>query len=273
MKDLIITHPGSAHFDEFFAICLILASFPEKQFIIERREPLPEELSDPEVWVVDIGGHYDPALKNFDHHQDLELGASFVLVGDHLKISELFRQIPWWRYKDRLDRFGPYHAAKELGANEITQAHSPFEDWFLSLFEENPAQVYLLMQRFGRDVIEAARTLNERIKFWASCRQVRIKGRIVLIGLTDDASGMQAYRDGMAEPASVCLRYDSRGAGWTLYRFNDLDTVDFSRLENHPDILFAHKGGFIAKTRERIPLEAALKLVEMGMVGKMKDEG
>jgi uncharacterized UPF0160 family protein len=49
---MIITHPGSAHFDEVTTVSLILALNNNTEFSIERREPLPAELDDSSVWVV-----------------------------------------------------------------------------------------------------------------------------------------------------------------------------------------------------------------------------
>ena len=61
MAITIITHPGSAHFDDFMALSLIVASQPESEFIIERREPTQAELDDASIWVVDVGGRHEPA--------------------------------------------------------------------------------------------------------------------------------------------------------------------------------------------------------------------
>ena len=108
----IITHDGSAHFDEFLALALIIAHYEEKQFEIERREPTEKELKNPDVWVVDIGHRYEPDLKNFDHHQDLSLGASFVLIAEHLKLGDAFKNAPWWHFKDQIDRRGDYKVAE-----------------------------------------------------------------------------------------------------------------------------------------------------------------
>ena len=41
---LIITHPGSAHFDEVTAVSLILAMHADTVFRIERREPAQAEI-------------------------------------------------------------------------------------------------------------------------------------------------------------------------------------------------------------------------------------
>lgn len=48
---LIITHPGSAHFDEMTAVSLILTTHTDTEFHIDRREPIPEELDNPDIWV------------------------------------------------------------------------------------------------------------------------------------------------------------------------------------------------------------------------------
>ena len=42
---------------------------------------------------------------------------------------------------------------------------------------------------------------------------------------------------------------DPRGAGYALYRINDHPRIDFTLAATHPDISFAHTGGFVAKTR------------------------
>ena len=68
----IITHPGSAHFDDVTAVSLILATYPNAQFTIERREPTTDELENPDVWVVDVGDKFEPEKHNFDHHQSLD---------------------------------------------------------------------------------------------------------------------------------------------------------------------------------------------------------
>ena len=68
MKDLklIVTHPGIFHADDVMAVAYLLSlvSVP-----VVRRAPTPEELADPQVACVDVGGQFDAKLSNFDHHQ------------------------------------------------------------------------------------------------------------------------------------------------------------------------------------------------------------
>lgn len=86
----IVTHPGVSHADDVFAVAWMRNLGCELE--VERRVPTPEELDDPEVMVLDIGGSYDYAKMNFDHHQRGGAGerwdtgvpyATFGLVTSH----------------------------------------------------------------------------------------------------------------------------------------------------------------------------------------------
>ena len=63
----IITHPGSAHFDDITAVSLILAVYDDMDFTIERREPIPEELEDPDIWVIGQSVGSSPLNRGQEH--------------------------------------------------------------------------------------------------------------------------------------------------------------------------------------------------------------
>ena len=265
MTELIITHPGSSHFDEFFALCLILATFPSTEFIIKRREPTPEEVADPTIWVVDIGGDYDPKKRNFDHHQNIDLSASFVLVAEFLGHATHLSSLAWWRFKDRIDRFGPAKVGAELGTTDLRTTYSPMEGWMLGMFAEEPNSLAGIMRQFGHRAIESARKLNAQCTLWSNARRVEVGGYSVLIGETDESEGAQEFNFRQANPAAICLSWDSRGKGWKLLRFDNAQEVDFSKLQGRPEIKFAHKTGFVAKTHTRLPIEEVLELVRLSL--------
>lgn len=261
MTQLIVTHPGSSHFDEFFALCLILAHHPDTDFKIERREPTQDEVADPEIWVVDIGGDHNPAMRNFDHHQDINLSASFVLVADALGYSDILSSLPWWRFKDRIDRFGPVKVGAEIGTSELRTTYSPMEGWMLDMFAQNPNEFVCIMRQFGLKALDSAKRLTQQLEFWSGARRLEIGGYAILIGDTDDSEGAQEFNLRQDDPASVCLTWDSRGDGWKLMRFDNAPEINFAKLEGHPEIKFTHKTGFVAKTNRRISEEEVLELV------------
>jgi len=62
------------------------------------------ELDDLDIWVIDIGLRHEPEKHNFDHHQSLECPASFVLIAGYLGLLETMSVMPWWQFKDSVDR-------------------------------------------------------------------------------------------------------------------------------------------------------------------------
>lgn len=265
-KNKIITHPGHAHFDEFLALSLIIAHFEKTSFEIERRDPSEEELNNPDIWVVDIGQRYEPDIKNFDHHQDLKLGASFVLIAKYLKLDDALKNAPWWNFKDLIDRRGDYKIAAEMGIDSLVPLKSPLEDYIIKLFKEDPNALKDLMKEFGKMLIKNALYLKEQIAFWGTCIQKKIKGKVVIIGETDDPRGSIQFSEQQKNPPAIRVCYDSRGNGWSMSTIKDAPGIDFFVLEGNDKIKFAHKNGFIAKTKERIPLKELLELMKTAIL-------
>ena len=265
LTELIITHPGSSHFDEFFALCLILATDVETDFTIERREPTADEVADPTIWVVDIGGDYTPEKRNFDHHQNIDLSASFVLIAKELGHADSLSSLVWWNFKDRIDRFGPAKVGAELGTSELRTTYSPMEGWMLDMFATNPNDLIPIMRQFGKKAIESARRLAEQRTTWKRAQYVNIGRYGVLIGDTDDSEGAQDFNLQLDNPAAVCISRDSRGDGWKLLRFDNAQEINFSRLQGMAEIKFAHKTGFVAKTHTRLSIERLLELIRMAL--------
>ncbi len=88
----IITHDGTFHSDEIFAIALLLKfelkEGQEVQIVRSRDEDFLESYRDfADVFIIDIGGDFNAELRNFDHHQDDDFfvdKASVKLIYDYL---------------------------------------------------------------------------------------------------------------------------------------------------------------------------------------------
>ena len=75
----VIVHDGLFHADDVLSVALIHRFLGEVE--VERKRTItPEEMDDPDVWVVDVGGCHNPETSCFDHHHDRNLPASCVLV-------------------------------------------------------------------------------------------------------------------------------------------------------------------------------------------------
>jgi hypothetical protein len=266
-KGLIITHAGSAHFDDVLALALILATNVSTYFEVERREPSPGELEDPAVWVVDVGGRFQPELRNFDHHQSVDCPAAFVLVARYLGIEYILSVLPWWHFKDSVDRIGPARSSQQFGAGDDLVNRNPVENWLVDRFATSPADSLPLLKSFGESIIASATGLKRQLDFWKSCRRLMISGVPAMIAETTESYGLEEFRRAVADPPDIVISLDKRSPGWRLFRY-DGAPVDFSRLADYPEIEFAHKSGFLAKTRDRLPEDQLIALVARAIIAR-----
>lgn len=71
----VFTHSQQFHIDELIAIALLDVYVFQGQYQVVRTRDekiLAEARNNPEAFVIDVGGVYDPAMLNFDHHQNDE---------------------------------------------------------------------------------------------------------------------------------------------------------------------------------------------------------
>ncbi|MFA5309487.1 MAG: MYG1 family protein [Dehalococcoidales bacterium] len=264
---LIITHPGSAHFDEVAAVSLILTVHADTEFRIERREPAQAELDNPDVWVVDTGDRHEPEKHNFDHHQSLDCSAAFVLVADYLGLLETMSVMPWWHFKDEVDRFGPVKSSVKFQAGDDLVNRSPVESWLVASFASGPEACLPMLKTFGAHIIGEARRLKSQIDYWKTSTRLVIAGVPAMIGETRESAGLEEFRRLDENPPDIVISLDRRDEGWRLFRYEGTP-VDFSLISDRPEIAFAHKSGFMAKTRERLDIDDLIALVSQAVTGQ-----
>jgi len=67
----IITHDGKFHTDEVMSIAIMTLTFPGcGSKVVRTRKVTYEDMTDPEVYVIDVGDDFNPQLNNYDHHQN-----------------------------------------------------------------------------------------------------------------------------------------------------------------------------------------------------------
>lgn len=269
--NIIITHPGQAHQDELLAIALIMGECHKEEFEILRRDPTEEELNNPDIWVIDVGMRHEPHLKNFDHHQYKGGVSAFRLVAQCLSIDEVAEGIfNWWKVSSDIDTKGPFAVAKDLGCEPSTvfSLQSGLITGLLQVFQDNPNSLVPLLREIGKGLIEQIAQTAFRLSLLDEKARVKnFDGVDAIIHEIKDKPvlALQAWKDATAPEAGLSICPDDRGPGWTLYRFNDNPSVDFSRLDGQEGVSFAHKGGFIAKT-EAMSLEEAIDLARGAIV-------
>lgn len=282
----IITHPGGAHKDEFLACCVLLAN---DSVSILRQEATDQDLSDPQVVVVDVGHRHEPQLNNFDHHQfprDAEPTCSLSLVLSKLGIYEDARSFcPWLEVAEWFDCRGPNDTADWLGLDRevVGKLNSPIDITILQGFakqmEHNPGEpIWEVMQMIGKELVEYITGLRGRIDEVSKIEEVWVlkqgdeEFKVIFAPRTDpsieEVSGALGWRVkelGLEDEVYVMVYPDGRGQGYGMKRFNDREEVDFSRIEKESDVRFAHARGFIAKV-EAVGFDRLKELIMKSIV-------
>jgi hypothetical protein len=266
-EQIIITHPGSAHFDDITAVGLVLAMHEDTDFHIERREPTLEELGDPDIWVIDIGDRYEPEKHNFDHHQSLECPASFVLVATYLGLTERLSIMPWWDFKDEVDRFGSRNTSTKFNAGDDLINRNPVEDWLTAYFASDVERAAPLLKSFGKYLINEAEKLKNQIEVLHNSTRLDISGVPAVISETRETIGLEEFRRLENDPPDIVISMDRRDDGWRIFRYEGTP-VDLTLLSDDMRVSFAHKSGFLAKTRDRLTLDELSDLISKAVVRK-----
>ena len=267
----IVTHPGSAHKDDFMSVCILLAKL--ESATVFRREATAEDLADPGTYVVDVGMQLDPELHNFDHHQDRSLPCAFHLVMRHLNYHDAAMLVfGWYEQMSMMDVGGLHKTAKQLGVRPsvLLSASSPIDGYILSHFSQydelSPKMFfYRFMKDFGEEMIgliESKTMRLERLKREAQIVQVGDYKAIFSPIAENPKLSIELYLKQLDDPNIVmAITPSNRGGGWELLRLDDNLFVDFRAVEQDPDVRFVHINGFIAKTQSLLPLDKVLKIV------------
>lgn len=280
MIQSIITHPGGAHKDDFLACCVML-HFHEVP--IFRREPSAEDLSDPSVCVIDVGGEHTPELSNFDHHQfprDYVPTCALSLILRHVDLYDDARIFcDWLETAEWFDTRGAVKTAKWLGVEReaMSKLNSPIDITCLRRFashtELKPGEViWEVMRMIGSDLANFVQNARQRMDYIAENHELWELGdglKVIFMPRTDpmpdEASGGLGKYIETVESANGCVGLvypDRRGEGYGLSRFNDDLRLEFTNVKDCEDVHFAHNAGFIAKTsaRDKARLKELLKL-------------
>lgn len=289
MMKKIIVHGGNAHLDEVAACALAIAAqkicMPSEERnpmpVIERRDPTAEELEDPEVLVLDVGGRYEPGKGNFDHHQLPRENRESAMVlfaknvglpdGGALEVDNLAvvmdKLFPWFTARSLVDCQGPFAAAKEAGVEwrTVDKFRGPAEDLLLAAFvNASDEKRHEVVAPLAKMIVDAYTAYDELLgltngfvdehgeSLYETLKRLGVDAVAVdfrgVDGKLVDAAGDAILDECGAE---IAVFDDNRGDGWGVLRRNDSPKFDFSKCADIPGVLFAHKGGFIAKTKAK----------------------
>jgi hypothetical protein len=270
----ILTHPGSAHKDDVLAVCVLAARTSAP---VVRRTPTQEELDDPAIAIVDVGGAHDPERSNFDHHhfpREHPPTCALSLVLEALSLyDDALQFCDWLQTAEWFDSRGPNKTAQWLGVprKAISQLNSPIDQTLLKRFAKRtelaPGEpLYEFMRYVGEDILEHLRLVRERIAYVAEHAErwsipagddvieaVFLPRTEPLGAQLSDAVDNYIVAEGLESTIAAIVYPDQRGDGYGIGRYEDHPRLDFAQVEDEPDVHFAHKSGFMCKTTATDP--------------------
>lgn len=238
---IIVTHAGQAHADDFLAVAVLLVKFPNAKVV---RVNDPAAISDSSAIFVDIGNKYD-GKRFFDHHQDKNLPASFILVMKTF-YPEINTDIDVLRWISDWDIMGPITAMKKWGV-KLLEFPDPISDAMLSIFNKvtiiNPEDpLHWVLREIGKTFIENIKNAAEFIRKAREAEIFEVKGlKVVKISENIPIRFIKAVHKDVAIIVSPNQR---ERAAWSVTRVDDHPQVDFRRIK--VPAKFIHQNGFMA---------------------------
>ena len=183
----------------------------------------------------------------------------------------------WLRPAEWLDTLGPNETAKLMGIprQAFSDLNSPIDSTLLNRFANQTelapdSTIYQVMCMVGEDIVNYVRSLRKRLDFlkqhcqWWTIENTKADGKPIQalfiqqhdVIAKDPSFGLHAFiAEEEKEDRIHALVYpDRRGNGYGLTRYEDCPRLNFSRIENHDDVRFAHKRGFVAKVEATDPV-------------------
>lgn len=265
---LIITHPGSAHLDDFLSCCLVIAKSGNVKKV-KRKEPNKGEIKDPAIWKLDVGEKHDPDAKCFDHHQDE--------IDNDCTLSLLLKKWDFWSIASEVhkwlnivvinDTIGPEEITKQLrisykamGALDSFVERTILDEFKKQKEIKRGSILFSLMEMIGQNFFILIDEYNKIMKEMREKLEYKsIKGVQSIFcykGLKHSSTLTRIIRDRMRE------RWPYMRGGIAVYpnkrvkdtiairRYDNDERVDFSRIANHDKVVYVHPKGFFISVEQ-----------------------
>lgn len=267
---LIITHPGSAHLDDFLSCCLVVKKSGNIKKI-KRKEPDKSELKDPAIWKLDVGERHDPEIKCFDHHQ----GG----MNEECTLSLLLKNWGLWSTANEVhkwlnivvvnDTLGPMEVTKQLKISfkAMGALDSFVERTLLEVFRnqneiEKGSILFSLIEMVGQNffaLIDEYTTVMEEVKEKLEYKTINgVQTIFCYKGLNPSSTLVRIIKDKMKEKwpnlkGGIAVYPNKRVEGTlAIKRFENDERVDFSRISNYEKVVYSHPQGFFISVEQML---------------------
>ncbi len=295
---LIITHPGNAHFDDLFSTSLVIYKCSTNKAFTEireihRRTPSQEEMEDRSIWKLDIGGKFDPSVKQFDHHlrhlqsdtltltqRKMLKNCTFSLLlkewGEWDKAVKIFKWLPT---AVKWDVHGPKKVVEGLNISFgiLSKLRSFIEQSILVLFQQkniikSSEPLFSLLYFIGKHFYEQYYNYFDLLSMVEGDLEfITIKGvpaikylenvEQIEIGLLKKV--MSHKKEEKWGEGGIVICPNNRPPGSIgVMRYDDDERVDFRRIADYEHVIFSHSNGFFAVLEGQIDEHTIISYVK-----------
>ena len=264
----VVTHSGIFHADEVFACALLCIAYGQENVSIIRtrdNEVLTKATHDEDVWVVDVGGDFNPSMLNFDHHmRDFNVPnrhgnklSSFGMVVEALLRRTLFIEVKdsLLEFSNRVDMLdNGIKKAEDLSFISVFNSYSNNEEFsFYAALQTAIAYLRSLINKWKEDHLTNLR-LNDAL------------GNMTEDGIIYHSSYIPVDERANAIPEAKLVVYKNKAGTYNIQSVNVGETKDFSvrcpapsrwlglrdneliRASGGLPLTFCHAGGFLTVT-------------------------
>lgn len=248
----IITHNGVFHSDEVFASALLMRLFHYKGSVnivrTRNKNIIDDAKKSMNVFVVDVGGAFNPLMLNFDHHQDggeVENKASVLLVLDYLYKSHFVDGALYDYLKSNLIQFvSDWDLGLEQGVANYNQKPLPT---LISAFNRYNAEPTVENNQFHKALQWAIEIVDNEMDAFKQLKLAKegLKRHIALskqVVMFDNYNPQ--YSKLLKHCAGVKYYIHSLNNNWVVKTINN-DLYPLPIVLDKSELVFAHKSRFM----------------------------
>ena len=250
----IVTHGGNAHMDDLLGTALLAYKYGAP---VER--VISVDAFEDETIYLDIGRRYEPPYF-LDHHQDLEIPCSLVLVVKH-HFPELVDalELPEMKFIDVRDRFGLHRAIGVEIPSETLFFERVFTRWFANIQYISPEdEEYQVLRWLGRRFYNYLRERVEEMREIAEALENAVEMTVngVKILVLDKAVPPYEVMNRRGD-VQVIIQPSSRNPEQysviKLSRYQDMISLDkvAEKLRERGRLVFYHANKFMLVGRDK----------------------
>jgi hypothetical protein len=150
---------------------------------------------------------------------------------------------------------------------------NPIESTIVDKLKDIDSEPWLpgMLKALGLDIIKDLSTANEVGSVLDDC-EVYYVGNLkvfdstgVIDGGKNSTSFVNNYLNENNKDVSVVISNDTRGGGLSFFRRNDSPDIDFSKVIDHNEVIYASEEGQLAKTKTPLQKEEKISLIESSL--------